>query len=83
MAPRTAKAAGDALTVDMVRVESDSLRAVGYDHGTGTLRVAFRNGGLYDYYDVPADLFEALLAPHSWRRLSEQVKDHRYRRIDG
>jgi hypothetical protein len=34
-------------------VESSSLLDVGYDPGTGTLEVGFKNGTVYQYFDVP------------------------------
>jgi hypothetical protein len=65
----------------MVRVVSDSVNLVGYDYSTQVLRVTFRSGGTYDYDDVPAFLFEAMLLPHPWRHVGRQVRAHRYRRI--
>ncbi|HEX6748454.1 MAG TPA: KTSC domain-containing protein [Longimicrobium sp.] len=35
------------------RVDSSSVRSVGYDGESHTLEVEFRNGGVYDYLDVP------------------------------
>ena len=39
---------------------SDNVGAVGYDHSAQVLRVRFRSGGTYDYYDVPVHLFEVI-----------------------
>lgn len=65
----------------MVPVVSDTIAFVGYDHATHTLRVKFRSGGIYDYYDVPVFLHEAMLLPHPWRRVGRQIRGHRYRRV--
>jgi KTSC domain-containing protein len=35
------------------RVDSSSVRSLGYDGESHTLEVEFRNGGVYDYLDVP------------------------------
>lgn len=59
---------------------SDAVAAVGYDPTARVLRVAFRDSGVYDYFDVAPDLFEEMLEPHPWHRVGEQVKDHRFRR---
>ena len=67
--------------MNMVPVVSDNVASVGYDHVARTLRVYFRSGGSYDYYDVPAFLFEAMLLPHPWRRVGRQIRAHRCRRI--
>lgn len=68
--------------VEMQPVTSDSLRAVGYDRAHHVLRVAFKSGGVYDYYDVSARLYEELRWPHPWLRVGGRVLAHRYRRVD-
>lgn len=65
----------------MVPVTSDNVAYVGYHYGTKTLRVNFISGGTYDYYDVAAFLYEALLLPHPWRVVGRQIRGHRYRRF--
>lgn len=65
----------------MVPVVSDNVALVDYHHGTHTLRVKFRSGGTYDYYDVPVFLYEAMLLPHPWRRVGRQIRAHRYLRV--
>ncbi len=65
----------------MTSVTSDAVLSVGYDPAARVLRVAFRGGGVYDYLDVDADLFEAMLEPHPWHRVSELVKSHRFREL--
>lgn len=65
----------------MTPVVSDNVRAAGYDHDTQVLRVTFRSGGTYDYYDVPLHLYEVMLLPHPWRRVGRQIKAHRYSRL--
>lgn len=69
--------------MDLQPVVSDNVRAVGYDGATGTMRVAFRSGGVYDYYAVERALFEQMLLAHPWRRIGFRVKAHRYRRVAG
>ncbi|MCX0399576.1 KTSC domain-containing protein [Clostridium perfringens] len=46
--------------MNMIPVSSSNLVAVGYDSSTATLRVAFHSG-VYDYYNVPQNIFEGLL----------------------
>lgn len=65
----------------MVPVVSDNVASVGYDHATRTMRVRFRSGGTYDYYDVPVLSYEAMLLPHPWRCVGRLIRAHRYRRI--
>ncbi len=42
-------------------VSSSNLASVGYDAGSETLEVEFRNGHIYEYYNVPQVMFDALM----------------------
>ena len=46
--------------MNMVRVSSSNLVAAGYDQASMTLRIQF-NSGLYDYYNVPENIYNGLL----------------------
>jgi hypothetical protein len=46
-------------------VVSSSLSSLGYDRQNRRLEAEFRNGGVYEYFDVPARLVEELLAASS------------------
>ena len=67
--------------MQMHPVTSDNVKAAGYDSATRTLRITFRSGGTYDYYNVDIALFEQMMLPHPWRRIGRLVKAHRYQRI--
>lgn len=67
--------------MEMTFVTSDNVRAVGYDAGTQVLRISFKSGGTYEYYGVPANLYESMLLPHPWHRVGQSIRSHRYRRI--
>ena len=60
---------------------STNVLAVGYEPATRTLRVQFRSGGIYDYYDVDSDLFEQMLRPNPWRRIGRLVTTHPYVKV--
>ncbi len=62
-------------------VVSTNVLDVGYDPLASTLRVRFRSGGTYDYYDVNPGLFEQMLQPHPWHRVGQLVKAHTYAKI--
>jgi KTSC domain len=47
------------------RVDSSSLRSVGYDSRSRTLEIEFHSGSAYQYLDVPQAVFEELLAQDS------------------
>ncbi len=61
------------------RVDSSSVRSVGYDGESHTLEVEFRNGGVYDYLDVPeAEARRLRRADSLGRYLNTRIKP-RYR----
>jgi len=51
--------------MDRVRVSSSNLASVGYDPDSRTLEVAFLNGGIYQYSNVPAHVHRGLMAASS------------------
>jgi hypothetical protein len=48
--------------MDRHSVESTVIRAVGH---TRVLEIEFESGRVYQYYDVPEDIYEAILASDS------------------
>ncbi len=68
-----------------VRVESESLRSVGYDPDSRLLEVQFQGDGLYRYEDVPPEVVLELLQAESMGTYFNQVfkpMGYRYRRLD-
>jgi len=47
--------------MEMMPVTSRNLAAVGYNEESSTLRVEFLNGTMYEYYNVPIEIFHDLL----------------------
>jgi hypothetical protein len=62
--------------------ESSNLSGFGYDAATFILRVEFKNGATYDYFDVPAHVVDAMkAAPSKGQFLAYQIKGtYRYAR---
>lgn len=46
--------------MEMINVDSSNVAAVGYDENSSTLQIEFNNGSMYQYFDVPENLFEGL-----------------------
>jgi hypothetical protein len=46
-------------------VSSSSVVSIGYDPDTLVLEVAFHNGGVYQYFEVPQSVYEELMAVDS------------------
>jgi len=67
----------------MISVNSSNVAAVGYDEASETLQVAFNNGGMYQYFDVPQSVFEGLRDADSvGGYLAAQIKGvYRYSKV--
>ena len=63
--------------------ESSNIVRFQYDEQNRVLRVEFKNGSLYGYYDLPASVFESMQAAESKGQfLAQQVKGrYRYARL--
>lgn len=46
-------------------LDSSSLASAGYDAATAVLEIEFREGGVYQYYEVPASVHQELMAAES------------------
>jgi hypothetical protein len=51
--------------MDMIRVNSSAISAVGYDVTTMRMRIRFAQGETYDFSRVPAYIFQGLLDARS------------------
>lgn len=48
-----------------VEVESSNIKSIGYSEADSILEIGFKDGNVYQYYDVPKYEYEALMAPGS------------------
>ncbi len=62
--------------------ESSNIARFAYDDTSHVLKVEFKNGGMYDYFDVPQHVFDGMRnAPSKGQYLAQQVKGtYRYAR---
>ena len=62
---------------------SRAVEELGYDPASRSLRIHFRDGGIYDYLDVPAKVFAGLLASaHPWTEWGKHIKGtYDFRRV--
>lgn len=42
-------------------VASSNIATIGYDESTDTLEVEFLNGGIYQYFGVPVNIYDQLM----------------------
>ena len=61
--------------MDRQSVSSSNLASVGYDPNSETLEVEFKNGSIYQYYNVPQFMYERLMEAGSVGNfLNTQIK---------
>lgn len=48
-----------------IQVASTEITQVGYQEDSETLEIKFQHGGLYQFFNVPADVFQGLLSAPS------------------
>ncbi|AKJ64776.1 KTSC domain-containing protein [Kiritimatiella glycovorans] len=62
--------------------ESSNITRFGYDEASQVLFVEFKNGSVYQYFDVPSTLFEQMkAAPSKGGFLAQNIKGtYRYAR---
>lgn len=67
--------------MQLIPVSSSNIFSIGYEENT--LYVQFHSGALYAYYNVPEDVYHALMsAPSHGKYLAAHVKGHcAYKRI--
>jgi len=51
--------------MNRIPVTSSNVASVGYDPVSMTLEVEFRSGGVYQYFDVPESVYQALVGASS------------------
>lgn len=69
--------------MDRIPVSSSDLKSVGYDQENQILEVEFHSGGIYQYFNVPQRVYQALMEASSHGKyFHRNVKDHyRYEKI--
>ena len=59
--------------------DSSNVIKIGYEKDNSTLEVEFKNGGTYQYYDVPEQIWEAFKAADSKGQFIHQNLKGQYR----
>lgn len=52
----------------LISIQSDNVRAAGYDANSMIMTVQFNNGYTYEYYGIPLELWNSFIAaqPNPW-----------------
>lgn len=69
--------------MNRIPVTSSNVDSVGYDTNTQTLEVEFKNGYVYQYFDVPENIYKQMIhADSAGRFLFTNIKGvFRYARV--
>ena len=76
----SAPAASREHAIERTPIRSSALRSIGYDQEQRVLEIEFTNGAVYQYFDVPREVYRGLMAAESHGRYFHQhVRDAGYR----
>jgi len=64
--------------MEMIRVTSSAINAVGYDAGTMQMQIRFIQGHTYTFCRVPKSVFDGLLSAGSKGRYYDQYIRDKY-----
>jgi hypothetical protein len=64
-------------------VSSSNIASIGYDANSQTLEIEFLNGGVYQYFDVPEQVYNDFMnASSHGQYLAQNIKGHyRYSKV--
>lgn len=65
--------------MDRISVRSSNIRSVGFDASSSTLEVEFESGSVYQYFDVPKDVYEDFMNASSLGKFSQKDIKGKYR----
>ena len=64
------------ILMEKYSVVSSNISSIGYDPSLDTLEVEFWNGSIYQYYNVPRNIYEQLMeTPSKGRFLHAKIKN--------
>jgi hypothetical protein len=64
-------------------VSSSNIASIGYDEDSQTLEVEFLNGGVYQYFDVPKNVYDGMMSASSHGQfLAQNIKgNYRFSKV--
>lgn len=64
-------------------VSSSNIASIGYDESSSTLEIEFLNNTIYQYFDVPQHIYQALMSADSHGQyLAQNIKGvYRYSKL--
>lgn len=70
--------------MSMIRVTSSTISEIGYFSDSQVLRVKFKNGAIYEYQEVPYDVYQTVIEAESvGKAINSEVKGvYQYEQIN-
>ncbi len=65
--------------MEMISVSSNHLAAIGYEASSAVLCIEFKDGSVYEYFDVPQHEYDGLMAADSHGKYAHRNIYKRYR----
>jgi len=78
---KTANAKTERANIIRIRVQSSNVFAIGYDKNSMILQVEFKNGSVYEYYEVPETIYVAFMNASSKGRFVGNLYKYKYRQV--
>ena len=65
------------ILLNRISVSSSNIVSIGFDSNFGTLEIEFKNGGVFQYFDVPESIYNGIMSASSHRKyLSQNIKNN-------
>ncbi len=64
--------------MQLMRVNSTNINAIGYDPDSCELQIQFKNGTVYSYQNIAPDVYDGLLNGDTGRYFASIIKPQRY-----
>jgi len=63
--------------MERTKVESSNIASIGYDQNATTLEIEFHNGSVYQYFEVPLEVYQNFIQAESKALFfSERIKGY-------
>ena len=77
----TKKTKTDGENIGRIKVKSSNVFAIGYSRTSKILQVEFKDGSVYEYYEVPENIYEAFMGAASKGKFVRNLYKYKYRKV--
>lgn len=63
--------------MERIPVDSSNISSIGYDEDSSTLEIEFHSGAVYQYFDVPLNVYQGIMeAASKGLNLAQHIKGY-------